>query len=101
MISTGQQAQWPQIGIYFLDPQPWTRLMIGELDRVLQVQRNPLDRSLVSELTKPRSTEHLCQPKLSRTLVTALQSCIAAVFERWSVRREQVVGHSSSEIAAA
>ena len=75
--------------------------MIGELDRVLQVQRNPLDQSLVSEWMKPRSTEHLCQPKLSRTLVAALQSCIDAVFERWSVRRKQVVGHSSSEIAAA
>ena len=101
MILTGQGAQWPQMGKSIIDTFPWTRLILEELDRVLQAQRNPPDWSLVSELTEPCSPEHIRQPELSQTNVTALQLCIVAVLERWRIRRSSVVGHLSGEIAAA
>ena len=101
MIFTGQGAQWPQMGKPLIDAFPWTRVMLEELDRVLQAQRDPPDWSLISELTEPRPPHHMRQPELSQTLVTALQLCIVAVFERWGIRPSSVVGHSSGEIAAA
>ena len=101
MIFTGQGAQWPQMGKALIDAFPWTRLILEELDQVLQAQRDPPDWSLISELTEPRSPEHMRQPELSQTLVTALQLCIVAVLERWGFRPSSVVGHSSGEIAAA
>lgn len=101
MIFTGQGAQWPQMGKDLVSVFPWTRLILEELDQVLQAQRDPPDWSLIGELTEPRSPDHMRQPELSQTLVTALQLCIVAVFERWGVRPSSVVGHSSGEIAAA
>lgn len=101
MIFTGQGAQWPQMGKALIDAFPWTRLILEELDRVLQAQHDPPDWSLISELTEPRSPDYMRQPELSQTLVTALQLCIVAVFERWKIRPSSVVGHSSGEIVAA
>lgn len=101
MIFTGQGAQSPQMGKPLIDAFPWTRVILEELDRVLQTQHDPPDWSLISELTETRLAEHMRKPELSQTLVTALQLCIVAIFERWGIRPSSVVGHSSGEIAAA
>ena len=82
-------------------PSPWTQLILKELDRGKQAQRNALDWSLIDELTEPRSIEHMRQLENWQTPVTALQPCVFAVFERWRVHQRRVVGHSSSETAAA
>lgn len=71
------------------------------LDEVLKNLPHPPSWSLVSELTEPRSSEHLRQPEFSQPLVTALQLCIIAVLETWGIKPNSVVGHSSGEIAAA
>ena len=101
MIFTGQGAQWPQMGKSLVDAFPWTRVILKELDWVLQAQRDPPDWLLISELTEPRLSDHMRKPELSQTHVTALQLCIVAVFERWGVRPSSVMGHSLGEIAAA
>ncbi|KAI0399293.1 hypothetical protein F4802DRAFT_610970 [Xylaria palmicola] len=100
-VFTGQGAQWPQMGKDLLQFFPWTREILQELDDVLRNLRHPPSWSLVSELTEPRSPEHLRQAEFSQPLVTALQLCIVAVLERWGVYPKSVVGHSSGEIAAA
>lgn len=71
------------------------------LDQVLQSLHEPPSWSLVRELTEPRSSEHLRQPEFSQPLVTALQLCITAVLDEWSIKPRSVIGHSSGEIAAA
>ena len=71
------------------------------LDDTLQSLDHPPKWSLLSELTEPRSPEHLRQPEFSQPLVTALQLCILAVLESWGIQPSGVVGHSSGEIAAA
>ncbi|TGO19734.1 hypothetical protein BPAE_0334g00010 [Botrytis paeoniae] len=100
-IFTGQGAQWPQMGKELLEYFPWTRLILEELDNVLQAQPEPPKWSLVKELNESRTAEHLRQPEFSQPLVTALQLCIFAVLESWGVKASSVVGHSSGEIAAA
>ncbi|GAW26928.1 putative polyketide synthase [Rosellinia necatrix] len=100
-IFTGQGAQWPQMGKDLLRFFPWTREILQELDDVLRNLAHPPSWSLISELTEPRSPEHLQQPEFSQCLVTALQLCIVAVLEKWRIRPTSVVGHSSGEIAAA
>ncbi|KAI0383025.1 hypothetical protein F5Y04DRAFT_270134 [Hypomontagnella monticulosa] len=100
-VFTGQGAQWPQMGKDLLKYFPWTRNILEELDGVLQSLKSPPSWSLVSELTEPRTAEHLRQPEFSQPLVTALQLCIIAVLEQWGVKPRSVVGHSSGEIAAA
>ncbi|KAL8841188.1 MAG: hypothetical protein Q9170_001042 [Blastenia crenularia] len=100
-VFTGQGAQWPQMGKDLLRFFPWTRGILEELDQVLQSLKNPPSWSLISELTEPRSSEHLRRPEFSQPLVTALQLCIIAVLETWNIKPRSVVGHSSGEIAAA
>ncbi|KAJ0417858.1 polyketide synthase 2 [Aspergillus carlsbadensis] len=101
LVFTGQGAQWPQMGKQLLETFPWTREILEELDRVLQAQPDPPMWSLLSELTDPRTPEHMRQPEISQPLVTALQLCLLAVLESWGVRATCVVGHSSGECAAA
>ncbi|OTA81918.1 hypothetical protein M434DRAFT_85057 [Hypoxylon sp. CO27-5] len=100
-VFTGQGAQWPQMGKDLLQYFPWTRTILEELDGVLQSLHSPPSWSLISELTEPRTAEHLRQPEFSQPLVTALQLCIIAVLESWGIKPRSVVGHSSGEIAAA
>ena len=52
-------------------------------------------------MTEARSANYLRQPEYSQPLITALQLCIIAVFEKWNIKPQSVVGHSSGEIAAA
>jgi acyl transferase domain-containing protein len=100
-VFTGQGAQWAQMGKELLEFFPWTRSVLEELDQALAAQEDPPKWSLISELTEPRTAEHLRQPEFSQPLVTALQLCILAVLESWGIKPSSVVGHSSGEIAAA
>ncbi|KAK0635463.1 hypothetical protein B0T17DRAFT_485578 [Bombardia bombarda] len=100
-VFTGQGAQWPQMGKYLLEFFPWVRTVLQELDDVLQSLPNPPSWSLIKELSEARSAEHLRQPEFSQPLVTALQLAIVAVLERWGIKPQASVGHSSGEIAAA
>ncbi|KAI1504774.1 hypothetical protein F5X99DRAFT_405775 [Biscogniauxia marginata] len=100
-VFTGQGAQWSQMGKDLLLFFPRTREILQELDDVLHNLSHPPSWSLISELSEPRTSEHLRQPEFSQPLVTALQLCIVAVLEKWGIRPSSVVGHSSGEIAAA
>ncbi|OBT76519.1 hypothetical protein VF21_05368 [Pseudogymnoascus sp. 05NY08] len=100
-VFTGQGAQWPEMGKELLETFPLTRTILEELDQVLQSQPDPPQWSLISELTENRSSKHMRQPEISQPLVTALQLCLMAVLESWSIKPSSVVGHSSGECAAA
>ncbi|KAI0854612.1 hypothetical protein F4860DRAFT_522968 [Xylaria cubensis] len=100
-VFTGQGAQWPQMGKDLLKFFPWTQKILEELNNVLRNLKHPPSWSLIDELTKPRSPDHLRQPEFSQPIATALQLCIVAILEKWGIRPKSVVGHSSGEIAAA
>ncbi|KAI4865388.1 hypothetical protein F4820DRAFT_469755 [Hypoxylon rubiginosum] len=101
LVFTGQGAQWPQMGKALLATFPQTREVLRELDGVLQSQPDPPRWSLETELSEPRSADHLRQPEFSQPLVTALQICILSLLQSWGVKASAVVGHSSGEIAAS
>lgn len=62
---TSQGAQWPQMGKQLLQSFPWTRVILTELDAVLQAQADPPNWSLLTELTESRTAEHLRKPEFS------------------------------------
>ncbi|KAI3391820.1 hypothetical protein diail_6766, partial [Diaporthe ilicicola] len=100
-VFTGQGAQWPQMGKELIAQFPVARQTVERLDDVLQSIAEPPSWSLLSELTEPRSPEHMRLPQFSQPLVTALQLALMSVLEDWGVIPAAVVGHSSGEIAAA
>ncbi len=100
-VFTGQGAQWPQMGKDLLQCFPQTRTILEGLDAVLKGLPNPPTWSIITELTELRTAEHLRQPEFSQPLVTALQLAILDILESWGIKPNNVVGHSSGEIAAA
>ncbi|KAE8146743.1 ketoacyl-synt-domain-containing protein [Aspergillus avenaceus] len=100
-IFTGQGSQWPQMGHAFIETFPMAAQVIQDLDKVLQGLPHPPTWTLRDELCEPRGADHLRQPEFSQPLVTALQLTIVEVLKSWGVSPENVVGHSSGEIAAA
>lgn len=100
-VFTGQGAQWPQMGKELIAQFPVAKDTIKKLDQVLQSMDDPPSWSLLSELSGPRSSEHMRLPQFSQPLVTALQLALMSVLEDWGVRPTAVVGHSSGEIAAS
>lgn len=100
-LFTGQGAQWPRMGKALVDAVPWVRNTLEDLDRILQSLPNPPEWSLVSELTEPRSAEHVRQPDIAQPLVAALQLCLVDVLRSWGIKPSSVLGHSSGEGAAA
>ncbi|KAL8718942.1 MAG: hypothetical protein Q9225_003986 [Loekoesia sp. 1 TL-2023] len=55
----------------------------------------------MEELMLPRRPELIRLPEFSQPLLTALQLAILEIFDQWNIRPQNVVGHSSGEIAAA
>ncbi|KAL8910068.1 MAG: hypothetical protein Q9171_004622 [Xanthocarpia ochracea] len=90
-----------KMGKDLLQFYPWTRLILEELNQVLQSLPSPPSWSLVDELTEFRLSKHLRQPEFSQPLVTALQLRLVAVLGVWGIKPRSVIGHSSSKIAAA
>ncbi|MCJ1264132.1 hypothetical protein MMC22_004003 [Lobaria immixta] len=100
-VFTGQGAQWSQMAKSLVETLPVAGILIKHLDDVLQSLPDPPKWSLLAELVEPRSPEHLRLPVFSQPLVTALQLAIVAVLTDWGICPQNVVGHSSGEIAAA
>ncbi|KAK6063593.1 beta-ketoacyl synthase domain-containing protein [Seiridium cupressi] len=100
-LFTGQGAQWPRMGQALIDAVPWVRSTLEDMDMVLQSLPGPPQWSLVSELTEPRSAEHVRQPDMAQPLVAALQVCLVDVLRSWGLKPSSVLGHSSGEGAAA
>ncbi|KAB8293815.1 hypothetical protein EYC80_009297 [Monilinia laxa] len=75
--------------------------ILKDLDDALQSIPDPPNWFLLRELTEVRTAEHFRQPEFSQPLVTALQLCIIEILQRWGIKPQSVVGHSSGEIAAA
>lgn len=116
-IFTGQGAQWPQMGKRLVDCFHPVRELLQRLDAELQSLPDPPQWSLLGthnfnqyygrsltdseELTLPRRPEILRSPEFAQPLLTALQLSILELFDRWNIRPQNIVGHSSGEIAAA
>ena len=56
---------------------------------------------ITEELIEPRKPEQFRLPEFSQPLITAIQLLILHIFNKWGIRPQSVLGHSSGEIAAA
>jgi acyl transferase domain-containing protein len=52
-VFTGQNAQWPQMGKALIETFPSAKLILEELDEVLQSVRDPPSWSLIRKFTSP------------------------------------------------
>lgn len=52
-------------------------------------------------LVEPHDASRIRQPEISQPLVTAIQLTLVALLEDWNIFPDNVIGHSSGEIAAA
>ncbi|KAL2703944.1 Highly reducing polyketide synthase ClaI [Penicillium crustosum] len=100
-IFTGQGSQWPQMGKDLVRTFPRALEIISEMDAVLQGLPDAPTWSLLDMLVEPHDASRIRQPEISQPLVTAIQLTLVALLEDWNIFPDNVIGHSSGEIAAA
>ncbi|RHZ63238.1 uncharacterized protein CDV56_108187 [Aspergillus thermomutatus] len=100
-VFTGQGAQWPQMDKQLLQASPVFQQSIRGLNGALTTCRNPPAWSIESELLAPTSSSRLGEAALSQPLCTAVQIALVDLLRAAGITFAAVVGHSSSEIAAA
>ncbi|KAK6002135.1 hypothetical protein QM012_001773 [Aureobasidium pullulans] len=100
-VFTGQGAQWPGMGYGLIQQYPLVRETMSTLQSALDALPMPPDWRLVEELSKPVGTSRMHETALAQPLSTALQIALTVLLQSWGIRAKAVVGHSSSEVAAA
>ena len=100
-VFTGQGAQWPQMGRELMTSQPTFRASLEKLEKFLAALPDPPTWNLTEEILSPGSESRLSEAEISQPCCTAIQIALVDLLQRWQVRPQGVVGHSSGEIAAA
>ncbi|KAF2676482.1 polyketide synthase [Lentithecium fluviatile CBS 122367] len=98
---TGQGAQWAEMGKCLMDDIPSFREDLQKMDGFLVACQIPPSWRIADELSKPKLRSQLSKAEFSQPLCTAIQIALVNLFERWGIKPNAVVGHSSGEIAAA
>jgi acyl transferase domain-containing protein len=96
-VYSGQGSQWPAMGAGLL-ANPTTR---GVLESCDEVVRKLAGWSLLDELTAPRQSSRLDDTSYAQPAIFAVQAALSAMWQRWGVLPDAVLGHSVGEIAAA
>jgi len=98
MVFSGQGAQWAGMGRELMEQEPLFRETIERCDTLL---RRHADWSLLDELLAHESRSRLRDTERAQPALFALQLALAALWRRWGIEPDAVVGHSVGEIAAA
>ncbi|KAA8652757.1 type I polyketide synthase [Aspergillus tanneri] len=96
---TGQGAQWPKMGRELLRAFPIFRKSLLQTGRHLC--SFGASWFLIDELLKDEEQSCLQEAEISQPICTAVQIALVDLFDSWGIKPVGVVGHSSSEIAAA
>ncbi|WP_435103793.1 amino acid adenylation domain-containing protein [Arhodomonas sp. AD133] len=97
-VFSGMGAQWLGMGRQLLRAEPTFREVLEECDRILQ----PLAGwSVIDELTASEAHSRLGETVVVQVVNCAVQIALAAVWRRWGVIPDAIVGHSAGEMAAA
>ncbi|KAI1272304.1 ketoacyl-synt-domain-containing protein [Xylaria sp. FL0933] len=100
LVFTGQGAQWAQMGHRLFAVSPAFRKSIEDSDDFLRSQLGA-DWSLVEELSRSESSTRLNNSRFGQPASTAIQLALVDLLRSWGIMPAAVLGHSSSEIAAA
>lgn len=98
-IFCGQGAQWATMGRDLMCFASFSKSLRSASDFLTSKLGCQFD--LVDEMTNPKETSRIDQPRVSQPATTALQVALVDLFASFGVRPASVVGHSSGEIAAA
>ncbi|KKY36228.1 putative polyketide synthase [Diaporthe ampelina] len=112
----GQGAQWAEMGKELITNVPEFRASLQAMDEFLHglpdgpawslidtktwLELNDAN-GLADEMLAGKKTSRINQAELSQPCSTAIQVALVQLLERYGVRPDAVVGHSSGEIAAA
>nr|A0A0M4L8I7.1 RecName: Full=Highly reducing polyketide synthase aurA; Short=HR-PKS aurvA; AltName: Full=Aurovertin biosynthesis cluster protein A [Calcarisporium arbuscula]ALD83627.1 polyketide synthase [Calcarisporium arbuscula] len=102
-IFTGQGAQWPQMGLDIISTFPNARVWFEELQASLDslpTAHKP-DFSLLEELSAPKPSSRVQEAAVAQPICTAVQIVLVKLLSAIGISFDQVVGHSSGEVAAA
>ncbi len=97
-VCGGQGSQWWGMGRQLLAAEPVFRAVIAECDQLL---RPYAEWSLLAELTRPLTQSRLEETAITQPALFALQMALAALWQKWGIQPDAVVGHSMGEVAAA
>ncbi|GAB4152428.1 MAG: hypothetical protein Fur0021_17200 [Candidatus Promineifilaceae bacterium] len=97
-VCGGQGSQWWGMGQQLLAAEPVFRAVIAECDQLL---RPYAEWSLLAELTRPLAESRLEETAITQPALFALQMGLAALWQKWGIQPDAVVGHSMGEVAAA
>jgi acyl transferase domain-containing protein len=93
----GQGSQWPAMGAGLLT-DPTARGVLESCDDTI---RKLAGWSVVDALTAPREMSRMDDTRYAQPAIFAVQAALSALWQRWGVVPDAVIGHSVGEIAAA
>lgn len=102
-VFTGQGAQWAAMGKELIMASRFAEGIVDELERSL-AELPVADRppwSLKSEMLAPAASSRISKGEFSQPLCTAIQILLVDLLHQASIDFDNVVGHSSGEIAAS
>ena len=97
-VCSGQGPQWWAMGRGLLKYSPAFRTVIKRCDA--EFKKFGM-WSLLEELSRPENESRMQETSIAQPSIFAIQVALAAVWERWGIKPQVVVGHSVGEIAAA
>jgi acyl transferase domain-containing protein/NAD(P)-dependent dehydrogenase (short-subunit alcohol dehydrogenase family)/acyl carrier protein len=97
-VFSGQGQQSWAMGRQLMEQEPVFRSVIGETDALI---RSLAGWSLMEELACEESRSRLEDTEVAQPAIFALQVALAALWQRWGVVPDAVIGHSVGELAAA
>ncbi|KOS22054.1 Nonribosomal peptide synthetase 14 [Escovopsis weberi] len=98
-IFCGQGSQWAQMGKDLMSYHAFSASITGASTYMKSVLGSPFD--LLEELFKNAAGSLISSPKIAQPATTALQVAMVDLLSSFGILPENVVGHSSGEIAAA
>ncbi|RGP65177.1 polyketide synthase [Fusarium longipes] len=98
-VFSGQGAQWYAMGRELISSSQCFRQSMMAMDNIIRQEGGSW--SLMDELLKTDSESRVGEAEISQPATTAIQIALVDLLESLSIKPNQVVGHSSGEVAAA
>jgi acyl transferase domain-containing protein/acyl-CoA synthetase (AMP-forming)/AMP-acid ligase II/thioesterase domain-containing protein/acyl carrier protein len=97
-VFSGQGTQWSARGRELFEHEPAFRSTMETCDRLL---RQHGEWSLLKELFADESRSRLAETEIAQPALVALQVALVALWRKWGIVPDAVIGHSIGELSAA
>jgi acyl transferase domain-containing protein len=97
-VCTGMGPQWWAMGRQLFADEPVFRDTILKCDELFRREAN---WSLLDAMMAEESQSRMAETSLAQPANFAVQVALAALWERWGIKADAIVGHSVGEVSAA